>query len=97
MPKPMGSSLLGSYGGIQCEAEQVAASLAMDRLEAVRQAIEDAVEAARDAANAEPDGYIIEMLEQLAQLLADAPGDVALTRHIRAIDRALADYAENRR
>ena len=90
-------SLPGSYGDIRFDADQMAASLALDRLEGVRQAVEDAAQAAREAASAEPEGDIIEMLEQLAELLADALGDVAIGRQIRAIDRALADYAENRR
>jgi hypothetical protein len=90
-------SLPGSYREIRFDADQLAASLALDRLESVRQAVEDAAQAAREAAEAEPDGDIIELLEQLAQLLADALGDVGLGRAIRAIDRALADYAENRR
>ena len=86
---------VGSYGNIRCDADQLAAARALDRLERVRQAVEEAIEAAREAAQAEPDDDIVELLEQLEQLLADALGDVALGRQIGAIDRALADYAEN--
>ena len=68
---------------------------ALDRLEDVCRIVDQAVATARDAAGGVDDGDIGEALETLAELLGDAITDVALVRHIRRIDAALAAYATN--
>ncbi len=86
---------MSRYETIACDADQIDAARALDRLEDVCRIVDQAVAAARDAAGGVDDGAIGEALETLAELLGDAVTDAALVRHIRRIDAALAAYANN--
>ena len=86
---------MSRYEAIACDADQIEAARAIDRLEDVSRAVDRAATAAREAAGGEEDGAIAEALETLADILGDALSDAALVRHIRRIDAALAAYASN--
>jgi hypothetical protein len=83
------------YESIACDADQIEAARAIDRLEEVSRAVDRAAQAAREAAQGEDDGAIGEALSTLAEILGDALSDAALVSHIRRIDAALAAYANN--
>jgi hypothetical protein len=83
-----------SYPPITCDYDQQEAAEALSRLERVREAVATAIDEARAAATLLTEPRMAEAIEALTDLLTDAASDAALERHITALDRALALYAE---